>query len=73
MPQICDRYGYKGKNNRNTQSKFKCLKCHHEINADINASENIERRGLESLGLGISLQDYKSESLSNSDSLESAS
>jgi len=28
---------------------------------------------LESLGLGISLQDYKSESLSNSDSLESAS
>ncbi|SFV54327.1 putative virulence protein [hydrothermal vent metagenome] len=71
--QICNRCGYKDKNNRKTQSKFKCLKCHHEINADINASENIEQRGLESLGLGISLQDYKSESLSNSDSLESAS
>jgi len=71
--QICNRCGYKDKNNRKTQSKFKCLQCHHEINADINASENIEQRGLESLGLGISLQDYKSESLSNSDSLESAS
>ncbi|SFV53462.1 putative virulence protein [hydrothermal vent metagenome] len=71
--QICNRCGYKDKNNRKTQSKFKCLQCHHEINADINASENIEHRGLESLGLGISLQDYKSESLSNSDSLESAS
>ena len=71
--QICNRCGYRDKNNRKTQSKFKCLKCHHEINADINASENIEQRGLESLGLGTSLQDYKSESLSNSDSLESAS
>ncbi|HHB95145.1 MAG TPA: hypothetical protein ENK88_08370, partial [Campylobacterales bacterium] len=71
--QICNRCGYKDKNNRKTQSKFKCLRCHHEINADINASENIEQRGLESLGLGISLQDYKSESLSNSDSLEFAS
>lgn len=71
--QICNRCGYKDKNNRKTQSKFKCLKCHHEINADINASENIEHRGLQSLGLGTSLQDYKSESLSNSDSLEFAS
>lgn len=32
---------------------------------NLNASENIERRGLESLGLRTSLQDYKSESLSN--------
>jgi len=71
--QICNWCWYRDKNNRKTQSKFKCLRCHHKINADINASENIEHRGLESLGLGISLQDYKSESLSNSDSLESAS
>ncbi|HIM94939.1 MAG TPA: transposase [Campylobacterales bacterium] len=53
--QICNRCGYRDKNNRKTQSKFKCLQCHHEINADINASENIEKRGLESLGLGIRL------------------
>ncbi len=71
--QTCNRCGYLDKNNRKTQSKFKCIRCHHEDNADINASKNIEQRGLESLGLGISLQDYKSESLSNSDLLESAS
>jgi len=71
--QICNRCGYKDKNNRKTQSKFKCLKCHHETNADINASENIEQRGLKSLGLGTSLQDYKLESLSNSDLSKSAS
>ena len=42
--QICNQCGYRDKNNRKTQSKFKCLQCHHEINADINASENIEQR-----------------------------
>ena len=39
--QTYNRCGYIDKNNRKTQSKFKCLKCHYEDNADINASKNI--------------------------------
>ncbi len=66
--QTYNRCGYIDKNNRKTQSKFKCLKCHYEDNPDINASKNIEKRGLESLGLRTNLQDYKSGSLSNLDS-----
>lgn len=54
--QICNKCGYKDKNNRKTQSNFKCLNCTHTDNADINASKNILDKGLKSLGLGISLQ-----------------
>ncbi|WP_281828826.1 transposase [Lactobacillus amylolyticus] len=42
--QTCQRCGYVDRKNRPTQSKFKCKKCGFELNADINASQNILHR-----------------------------
>jgi len=42
----CSVCGYIDKDNRKTQSEFKCLKCNHQENADINASKNIAARGI---------------------------
>ncbi|EJF06793.1 transposase [Thiovulum sp. ES] len=39
--QKCSKCGYIDKENRKTQSEFKCLKCGHSENADLNASKNI--------------------------------
>ncbi len=43
--QTCSNCGYIDKNNRLTQSEFKCLICNHTENADYNASKNILRLG----------------------------
>lgn len=40
----CSKCGYVDKNNRKTQSSFKCLSCGHEENADHNAAKVIEGR-----------------------------
>jgi len=40
--QRCNNCGYINKLNRQTQSKFKCVKCNHTDNADKNASKNIK-------------------------------
>lgn len=42
--QECSSCGYVDKNNRKTQSKFKCLCCGVEINADINGSRTLLKR-----------------------------
>lgn len=42
--QTCPVCGCISKENRKTQSKFKCIKCGHEDNADHNASINIRER-----------------------------
>ena len=42
--QECSECGYVDKNNRKTQSKFKCLCCGKEINADINGSRTLLKR-----------------------------
>lgn len=39
--QTCSKCGYVSKDNRLTQSKFKCKKCGFELNADHNAALNI--------------------------------
>ena len=39
--QTCSCCGCKDRQNRISQSKYKCLKCGHSDNADINAAENI--------------------------------
>ena len=39
--QTCSSCGYISKDNRLTQSKFKCIKCENTLNADYNASLNI--------------------------------
>ena len=48
--QTCSECDYVDAKNRRTQSRFKCLKCGYEANADVNAAETIRRRGLEILG-----------------------
>jgi putative transposase len=39
--RTCSRCGYVDKNNRRSQSEFKCKRCGYTANADINASLNI--------------------------------
>ena len=41
----CSECGHVSKENRLTQSEFKCVACGHKENADTNASKNIESRG----------------------------
>lgn len=43
--QKCSECGHTEKDNRKTQSRFKCCKCGHEMNADHNAAINILRVG----------------------------
>ena len=47
--RTCAKCGHVSKQNRLTQAKFKCVKCGHETNADLNAAVNIKNRGLASL------------------------
>ena len=45
----CHVCGYVDKENRQTQSLFKCVKCGHIDNADVNASKNIKGQDLPGL------------------------
>jgi putative transposase len=47
--RTCSCCGYVDAGNRVTQEKFKCLKCGHSMNADVNAAINILRLGKQSL------------------------
>lgn len=47
--QICSSCGHKDKENRQSQSKFVCLSCGEEQNADVNAAKNILARALASI------------------------
>ncbi len=48
--QKCNACGHISKDNRKTQSKFKCVSCGHTDHADLNASANI----LQASGIGAS-------------------
>ena len=50
--QACSRCGFVDKGNRKTQSKFACLACGHEGNADVNAALNISALGSGATGRG---------------------
>ena len=39
--QKCSCCGHISKENRKSQSKFRCIKCNFRLNADLNASLNI--------------------------------
>ena len=41
--QTCSKCGHVHRDNRQTQSQFKCVECGFELNADHNASINIAR------------------------------
>jgi len=47
--QRCSKCGYIHKNNRETQSQFKCLSCNFKANADYNASQNIATENIEEI------------------------
>ena len=50
--QKCSKCGHISKDNRKTQSKFKCVNCGFESNADLNAAINILEAGQASLACG---------------------
>ena len=43
--QTCSKCGSVHKQNRVNQNLFKCIDCQYELNADLNASINIDRKG----------------------------
>lgn len=47
--QRCSECGYIDRDNRKTQSEFKCLECGFEENADYNAAKNISTMNIENL------------------------
>ncbi|MFX0183741.1 MAG: RNA-guided endonuclease InsQ/TnpB family protein [Candidatus Hodarchaeota archaeon] len=46
----CSRYGYIAKNNRVSQSHFRCRDCLSELNADLNAARNLSDFGKAEIG-----------------------
>ncbi len=46
--QTCSKCGHVSKENRLTQSTFRCQSCTHQENADVNAAFNIRASGLAS-------------------------
>lgn len=42
--QECSKCGFVSKQNRQSQSQFKCLCCDYKLNADVNAARNIIKR-----------------------------
>ena len=44
--QVCSHCGCKHRNNRRSQSQFKCRECNFELNADLNAGRNIRNKYL---------------------------
>jgi putative transposase len=49
--QCCSRCGHIHRSNRHSQSRFKCLNCGFELNADLNGSRNIAEKYLASVGI----------------------
>jgi len=52
--QKCSSCGHTCKENRVTQSIFKCVACGHEENADLNAAQNILKLGTSSVDVNVS-------------------
>jgi putative transposase len=51
--QKCSCCGHVAKENRLTQSIFKCVSCGHEDNADLNAAQNILKLGASSVDVNV--------------------
>ncbi|WP_261663936.1 RNA-guided endonuclease InsQ/TnpB family protein [Deinococcus sp. Marseille-Q6407] len=49
--QTCHQCGHRCKENRLSQSRFRCVVCGHEDNADLNAARNILRAGTRPSGV----------------------
>jgi putative transposase len=44
--RMCSKCGHISRSNRPDQANFRCVKCNHQLNADVNASRNIAEVGL---------------------------
>ncbi len=51
--QTCSKCGYQSRSNRTNQSRFRCLECFYQLNADLNASYNIRDKHLATLGISL--------------------
>lgn len=51
--QCCSKCGHIHRNNRTTQSLFRCAKCEFSLNADLNAAINIRRKHLGTFGIPL--------------------
>jgi IS605 OrfB family transposase len=47
--QTCSKCGHQARNNRRSQSVFHCRSCGYQLNADLNAAQNIREKYLASL------------------------
>jgi putative transposase len=47
--QTCSKCGHQARNNRRSQSVFRCRSCHYELHADLNAAYNIREKYIASL------------------------
>jgi putative transposase len=70
--QECSKCGCRDKLNRPKQHIFRCTNCGHKANPDIQATTNILNKGLQSIGVGITLEDSKIKAF-RSETLVSAS
>ena len=52
----CSECGHIAKENRESQAIFKCVKCDHSMNADVNAAINILNKFLKNNGAGQALE-----------------
>ncbi|WP_278913694.1 RNA-guided endonuclease InsQ/TnpB family protein, partial [Deinococcus wulumuqiensis] len=52
--QTCHQCGHRSKESRLSQSRFKCVNCGHEDNADLNAARNILQAGARPSGVNDS-------------------
>ena len=48
--QTCSKCGYQARNNRRSQSLFRCHQCGYCLNADLNAAQNIRSKYLANIG-----------------------
>ena len=70
--QECSKCGSRDKLNRPKQDIFNCISCGYKANPDIQAAQNILNKGLQSIGVGITLEDSKIKAF-RSETLVSAS
>ena len=70
--QECSKCGCRDKLNRPKQYIFKCVICGHKANPDVQASQTILNKGLQSIGVGTTLEDLKFKAF-RSETLVSAS
>ena len=71
--QECSKCGCRDKLNRPKQHIFRCVSCGHKANPDVQAASTIFNKGLQSLGVGTTLEDSKIKAFRSETCLEESS